>query len=69
MLHFPFFEVAGTPYDLGRGHGESVREGIHGQLDEASFSLCHPLFNSPTASNNTLTPNPTLASDTRSSWP
>jgi hypothetical protein len=35
MLHFPFFEFAGTPYDLGRGQGESLREGIHRQLTEA----------------------------------
>lgn len=34
MLHFPFIEIVGEPYALGRGHGESLRAGIHRQLDE-----------------------------------
>jgi isopenicillin-N N-acyltransferase like protein len=33
--HFPFFEIGGTAYDMGRGHGECLRDGIHRQLDEA----------------------------------
>lgn len=34
MRHFPFFEIGGTPYVVGRGHGECVREAIHRQLEE-----------------------------------
>jgi isopenicillin-N N-acyltransferase-like protein len=34
MPHFPFFEIAGTAREVGRGHGECMREGIHQQLDE-----------------------------------
>ncbi len=35
MRHFPFFELAGSPYDLGRGQGELLREAIHRQLEDA----------------------------------
>jgi hypothetical protein len=35
MLHFPFFEITGDSYEVGRGHGELLREGIHRQLTEA----------------------------------
>jgi isopenicillin-N N-acyltransferase-like protein len=35
MPHFPFFEIGGTAYDMGRGHGECLREGIHRQLEDA----------------------------------
>lgn len=34
MQHFPFFEFAGEPYEVGRGHGEQLRDGIHRQLGE-----------------------------------
>ena len=32
--HFPFFEIAGEPYEVGRSHGEQLRDGIHRQLEE-----------------------------------
>jgi isopenicillin-N N-acyltransferase-like protein len=35
MQHFPFFEITGDSYEVGRGHGELLREGIHRQLEEA----------------------------------
>jgi len=34
MPHFPFFDIGGTAYDIGRGHGECLRDGIHRQLEE-----------------------------------
>jgi isopenicillin-N N-acyltransferase-like protein len=34
MPHFPFFEIAGEPYEVGRGHGELLRERIHRQVAE-----------------------------------
>jgi len=34
MQHFPFFEFAGEPYEVGRSHGEQLRDGIHRQLEE-----------------------------------
>ena len=34
MHHFPFFEICGTPYDVGRGHGTCLRQAIHRQLEE-----------------------------------
>jgi isopenicillin-N N-acyltransferase-like protein len=35
MQHFPFFEITGDSYEVGRGHGELLREGIHRQLQGA----------------------------------
>jgi isopenicillin-N N-acyltransferase like protein len=32
--HFPFFEFAGSSYDVGYGHGKALRERVHLQLDE-----------------------------------
>jgi isopenicillin-N N-acyltransferase-like protein len=32
--HFPFFEIAGEPYEVGRSHGEQLRDAIHRQLEE-----------------------------------
>jgi len=34
MAHFPYFEIDGTAYDVGRGHGECLREAIRRQLEE-----------------------------------
>jgi isopenicillin-N N-acyltransferase like protein len=34
MTHFPVIEISGEPYDLGRAHGESLRDGIQRQLAE-----------------------------------
>jgi len=33
--HFPFFEIAGESYDVGRRHGEILQESIRTQLEEA----------------------------------
>jgi isopenicillin-N N-acyltransferase-like protein len=35
MELFPFVELTGTPYEIGRGHGERLRDSIHLQLSEA----------------------------------
>lgn len=35
MEHFPFFEIAGAPFDVGRGVGERFRGRIQAQLSEA----------------------------------
>jgi len=35
MQHFPFFEITGDSYEVGRRHGEVLREEIHRQLKEA----------------------------------
>ncbi len=35
MQHFPFFEVAGSPFDVGRGVGERFRAAIQEQLSGA----------------------------------
>ena len=34
MPHFPFVDVAGSARELGRGHGESLREAIQLQMEE-----------------------------------
>ena len=34
MEHFPFFEIAGDSYEVGRRQGELLREGVRRQLDE-----------------------------------
>ena len=35
MEHFPYLELTGDPYEIGRGHGERLRAAIHLQLSEA----------------------------------
>ena len=41
MEHFPFFEIAGDSYEVGRRHGELLREGIQRQL--AGINCSTPL--------------------------
>ena len=36
---YPFFEVCGTPYELGRQHGEACREQIHSFLEHSYQSI------------------------------
>ena len=33
--HFPFYEFTGSSYDVGYGHGQTLREAIHLQVEEA----------------------------------
>ncbi len=35
MACFPFYDFAGTPYELGRLHGECLRDGVRRQLEDA----------------------------------
>jgi isopenicillin-N N-acyltransferase-like protein len=32
--HFPFYEFAGTPYELGRAHGEQLAPAVRRQVDD-----------------------------------